>query len=1258
MSIVKNKEDWLVLENEDGSGQLISSQKLKMILDVCNSKLEVVFLSSCYSESEAEVLLNAGAKHVVCIQKTKKVMDEACIKFSRSFYQALFSECRTPCESFNIAQQTLSISQGLEGQSALFIMKTRNSIKEEHKCGNFTLFRGKSCRVDKYTKGIRLINNLPTRPEPFIGRNNDVRQVLQHLKKGNRLVTITGEPGIGKTAVSKAVVHYLKERDDELVKNGIVFLNVVSCASLPQLIHTFNSAVEEGDLQQLIMKVEKKDTMQVFKEVLKFIKSLDMLLVIDNAEDLMYIDRNILKEFLEIFMHEWISAKVLLTSKIEPVAFLGGISGIKDSVIKLKPLTTQFSEKLLCEKAGKVIPKDERLALQKRDPEKVHGGFKSGYHHLFESLLGGHPIAISLAGSLYSKKSLNELYDILVSTTLLNSLTQGTAARSLVSDNLTLSLNLTLKLFNDKNIFKFFMMMGYFPGGARDEDIDHLWKSMNKGKLSEWKIYCTYLENASIVIKKKVKFNKESIEVYQLVPMLKNIAEEIGVKHERQNLHKLVTKYYSEILEQILRENSVSDNSKDNEVLMNNLWFFETNVWDWVYRALEIKKNLSISRIDTSITEESKSRVVSSEKKQSRFKNQTKNLNNSDSFDEMNHMDTNALFEAERWENVDLQSRVQKFSTRKLTETNLLNLININRENQKKEQEEEDAFEDVLNKLKGQIMPRTTSGDIEDSNVLSFIQKSVLPDKNETKLIKPKPKVTKKKKVESGIGDNTSFLIREMDKRLKKTINKKVGELIKNDKKLSNLTWSKSEVYSKLAHRLTELQDNHKHYKGECTNEVFTKGRTLKEINDDGKILILYLSNLILFSKKSEAVKTIDEYGKYFYDRNLWEANIRKLRGIALIRNKKDKNFEDASEAVKEFLHAKVIFKKHEWYQGVGICCAAIGFILYEIFIHFVKNRVSLLKYAKKTFVESLLSFEIINHKYGMSFCYDMLQDIKRNIGENFSVEYRNYILLQSKIKEDIEHDRFHFIERSQGAEMSIFIENVMTVASSSIISKHDDSNLDDLVSHILDRKKFVEALDQENEKESKNFMNTFMAMITEPNHSSSKFRVNCILVHQNIRQSSNGQPGISKISIGQQNILQPNASHHSIVPSNLNPQTSTNGSNKFRSSVEVHDHESLQSVFRKAQKGINCRDNLRKKAMVSESIELPSNNEDPNYLRSITSKFKSSKYKKNISLQRFITSRTRIINSEDESVESSDNEFSKKSRHYNNPMRVSCTLS
>lgn len=59
------KEDYLVLENDDGSGQLISTTKLKIIVDVCNSKLDTVFLSSCYSESEADVFLAAGANHVI-----------------------------------------------------------------------------------------------------------------------------------------------------------------------------------------------------------------------------------------------------------------------------------------------------------------------------------------------------------------------------------------------------------------------------------------------------------------------------------------------------------------------------------------------------------------------------------------------------------------------------------------------------------------------------------------------------------------------------------------------------------------------------------------------------------------------------------------------------------------------------------------------------------------------------------------------------------------------------------------------------------------------------------------------------------------------------------------------------------------------------------------------------------------------------------------------------------------------------------------
>ena len=81
-------------------------------------------------------------------------------------------------------------------------------------------------------------------------------------------------------------------------------------------------------------------------------------------------------------------------------------------------------------------------------------------------------------------------------------------------------------------------------------------------------------------MKKKVKQNRNEIEIFQLVPMIKNIAEESGKEKDRQKLHKIITKYYIQILEAILKENSVRKSSEENELIMNNLWFFETNIWE------------------------------------------------------------------------------------------------------------------------------------------------------------------------------------------------------------------------------------------------------------------------------------------------------------------------------------------------------------------------------------------------------------------------------------------------------------------------------------------------------------------------------------------------------------------------------------------------------------------------------------------------------------------------------------------------------
>ena len=59
-----------------------------------------------------------------------------------------------------------------------------------------------------------------------------------------------------------------------------------------------------------------------------------------------------------------------------------------------------------------------------------------------------------------------------------------------------------------------------------------------------------------------------------------------------------------------------------------------------------------------------------------------------------------------------------------------------------------------------------------------------------------------------------------------------------------------------------EAQEDHQLYNGEATLTTTEKGVQVKKVNDDAKVLILYVSNLILFSKKSDAVKAIDEYGE------------------------------------------------------------------------------------------------------------------------------------------------------------------------------------------------------------------------------------------------------------------------------------------------------------------------------------------------------------------------------------------------------------
>ena len=70
----------------------------------------------------------------------------------------------------------------------------------------------------QFTNGIPIYKLDIAKVDDFVGRQFEMQQIIEYLNS-NRLVTITGLPGIGKTAISKNVASFLYERNN--FKDGV-----------------------------------------------------------------------------------------------------------------------------------------------------------------------------------------------------------------------------------------------------------------------------------------------------------------------------------------------------------------------------------------------------------------------------------------------------------------------------------------------------------------------------------------------------------------------------------------------------------------------------------------------------------------------------------------------------------------------------------------------------------------------------------------------------------------------------------------------------------------------------------------------------------------------------------------------------------------------------------------------------------------------------------------------------------------------------
>ena len=119
---------------------------------------------------------------------------------------------------------------------------------------------------------VRPLVNLPAEPTPFVGRTNEVLEILQQLEE-TRLLTLIGPGGIGKTRLALRTAAEIANE----FEHGCFFVSLAPLPSIEYLIQT----IAEGVRFPLATHEDPQ------YQLLRHLRNKHLLLVMDNFEHLL-----------------------------------------------------------------------------------------------------------------------------------------------------------------------------------------------------------------------------------------------------------------------------------------------------------------------------------------------------------------------------------------------------------------------------------------------------------------------------------------------------------------------------------------------------------------------------------------------------------------------------------------------------------------------------------------------------------------------------------------------------------------------------------------------------------------------------------------------------------------------------------------------------------------------------------------------------------------------------------------------------------
>lgn len=357
-------KQYLPFEN-NGEPQWFDVKQIKDLIESeGGASFKFVFVSACHSENAGQTFAAAGVPHVVCCRQESELKDSAALAFTRQFYLSL-AVGNTVKEAFDQGCKAVRITPKLrnaEGEMQKFrllpedgdhnvpIFNAKQVLEWPRSLNDRVVPRtrrtSRSARRSIYSAGTSSselsVRNMmqedpaPSAPQFFLGREVDMFYVLQHVLN-QRLVSVIGEAGIGRSSLVCALCHYINERASTMLEiKHIYFVKAKqdrrknrSQALIERLIQKL---VDADKLHDPPGKNADIETMS--EAVCAALKNEKCLVVFDRVDLLDDTDEtNEFPILLSNLLRETRNVKVLLTNR-RPL----GIPSIGEKAYELSPL--------------------------------------------------------------------------------------------------------------------------------------------------------------------------------------------------------------------------------------------------------------------------------------------------------------------------------------------------------------------------------------------------------------------------------------------------------------------------------------------------------------------------------------------------------------------------------------------------------------------------------------------------------------------------------------------------------------------------------------------------------------------------------------------------------------------------------------------------------------------------------------------------------------------------------------------------------